>query len=134
MGTAYLTHVALTTSGCNDRVTFTFAGQTPGFRIEYAKAAEAQTEDASGRHIPVSGKAFLVVRLRGTRTARTKADGSLTRTYRGPARVTAQDAHHAREAVKTGDFESVVTWAIGLDGARPYIASTRGRSVVIDFG
>jgi hypothetical protein len=133
-GTAYLTGMSLTTSGCNDRATFTFARQTPGFRIEYTKAAEAQTEDASGRHIPVSGKAFLVVRLRGARTARTKADGSLTRTYHGPRRVIMEDGHHALEAVKTGDFESVVTWAIGLDGERPYMVSTTGRSIVIDFG
>jgi hypothetical protein len=133
-GTAYLTGASLATSGCNDRVTFTFARQTPGFRIEYAKAAVAQTEDASGRHVPVSGKAFLVVRLRDTRTARANADGSITSTYHGPRRLIPPDSHHTREAVKTGDFESVVTWAIGLDDQRPYEASTTPHSLVIVFG
>jgi hypothetical protein len=132
--TAYLTGVSVTRSGCNDRVTFTFARRAPGFRVEYRRRAEAQTEDASGRRIPVAGTKFLVVRLENTRTARTNADGAITRTYAGPRRIAPGDAHHALEAVKTGDFEAVVTWAIGLDGKRPYTVSTAPHSIVVVFG
>jgi hypothetical protein len=132
--TAYLTGVSVARADCADRVTFTFARNVPGYGIEYRPADEAQTEDASGRHIPVAGKAYLVVRLAGAQTARANADGSLTRTYTGPRRVTGRNAHHAREAVQTGDFESVVTWAIGLDGKRPFAVSTSGRSLVVDVG
>jgi hypothetical protein len=132
--TAYLTGVSVTRSGCNDRVTFTFARRSPGFRVEYRRRAEAQTEDASGRHIPFAGTKFLVVRLENTRTARTNSDGSITRTYTGPRRIAPDDPHHALEAVKTGDFEAVVTWAIGLDGRRPYMVSTTPHSIVVVFG
>jgi hypothetical protein len=133
-GTAYLTGVSVARSGCADRVTFTFAGSVPGYRVEYRPAREAQTEDASGRHVPVAGDAFLVVRLADARTARAHADGSLTPTYVGSRRVSGQGSHHAREAVKTGDFEAVVTWAIGLDGKRPFAVSTSGRSLAVDVG
>jgi hypothetical protein len=133
-GTAYLTGLSVARAGCADRVTFTFAKSVPGYRVEYRPAAEAQTEDASGRHIPVAGNAFLVVRLASAQTARATADGSLTHTYTGPRRVPGRSAQHAQEAVKTGDFEGVITWAIGLDGKRPFAVSTSGRSLVVDVG
>jgi hypothetical protein len=133
-GTAYLTGVSVTRSDCADRVTFTFATRVPGYRVEYRPAAEAQTEDASGRHVPIAGSVFLVVRLADARTARAGSDGSLTQTYSGPRRVRGEGSHHTREAVKTGDFEAVVTWAIGLDGKRPFAVSTSGRWLVVDVG
>jgi hypothetical protein len=133
-GTAYLTDVSVARAGCADLVTFTFAKTVPGYRVEYRTAGDAQTEDASGRHIPVAGNAFLVVRLADAQTARANANGSLTRTYTGPRRVSGQGSQHAQEAVKTGDFEAVVTWAIGLDGKRPFAVSTSGRSLVVDVG
>jgi hypothetical protein len=133
-GTAYLTGVSVARADCADRVTFTFARRLPAYRIEYRTAAEAQTEDASGRHIPVAGGAFLVVRLRDAQTARASADGSITRTYAGPRRIVGHGTHHTRETVKTGDFEAVVTWAIGVDGKRPFAVSTSGRSIVVDVG
>ena len=132
--TAYLTGVSLTRADCADRVTFTFAKNLPGYRVEYRRPDEARTEDASGRHIPIAGNAFLVVRLADTQTARANADGSLTRTYTGPRRVSGRGSHHAQEAVKTGDFEAVVTWAVGLDGKRPFAVSRSGRSLVVDVG
>jgi hypothetical protein len=133
-GTAYLTDVSVTRADCADHIAFTFAKEVPGYRVEYRPAAEAQTEDASGRHVPIAGNAFLVVRLAGAQTARAKADGSLARTYKGPRRVSGRESNHAQEAVKTGDFEAVVTWAIGLDGKRPFAVSTSGRSVVVEVG
>jgi hypothetical protein len=133
-GTAYLTGISVAQADCADRVTFTFAGRVPGYRIEYRPAAEAQTEDASGRHVPVAGNAFLVVRLADAQTARANADGSLGRTYTGPGRVRASGTHHLREVVKTGDFEAVITWTIGVDGKRPFAVSASGRSLVVDVG
>jgi hypothetical protein len=133
-GTAYLNGVSVGTAGCADRVTFTFAGKLPGYHVEYLPAKQAQTEDASGRHIPVAGSAFLVLRLADAQTARSHADGSITQTYTGPRHVPATGAHHVRDVVKTGDFEAVVSWAIGLDGARPFTVRPSGRSLVVDVG
>jgi hypothetical protein len=132
--TAYLTAVAVTRAGCADRVAFRFAaGEGPGYRVEYRPAAAARTEDASGRRIAVDGKAFLVVRLAGAATAR--SDGaSLTRTYAGSRRLAADGARHVRELVETGDFEAVVTWAIGLDERRPFTVTASGSSLVIEIG
>jgi hypothetical protein len=132
-GTAYLTAVAVSRAGCADRVELRFASRLPGYRVEYRPARTAQTEDASGRRIPVDGAAFLVVRLTDAATAR--SDGStLTRTYAGPRRVGGTGARHVREVVKTGDFEAVVTWAIGLDERRPFTVVASGSSLAIEIG
>jgi hypothetical protein len=130
---AYLTAVESSASGCADRVTFTFAGPAPGFSVRYVAAALARSEDASGRRIPVAGSAFLVVRLFPAQTAHITA-GGVTPTYSGPRRLPARGAHHVLEVVKTGDFEAVVTWAIGLDGRRPFAVSSNGRTLVVEVG
>ena len=131
--TRYLTGVTVSQTDCADRVEFAFADGVPGYRVQYMDAARAQTEDASGRHIPVSGSAFLVVRLAGAATAR--SDGSsLTRTYDGPRRLSPGPADHVREVVKTGDFEAVVTWAIGVDGKRTFTVSSSGDALAVEIG
>ena len=133
-GSAYLTAVSVARAGCADRVSFAFSGRLPGYRVEYRTAAQAQTEDASGRHVDVAGSAFLVVRLADAGTARSHADGSITPTYRGSRRLPPNGARHVREVVKTGDFEAVVTWAIGLDGRRPFDVQASGRRIVVEIG
>ena len=130
-GTRYLTSVAVTRTACGDRVAFAFEHGVPGYRVEYRSAKDARTEDASGRQIPVAGGAFLVVRLADAATARTDG-GTLARTYAGPRRVAAGAAAHVREVVKTGDFEAVVTWAIGLDGKRPFAVAEDDGTLAID--
>jgi hypothetical protein len=125
-GTMLLTDVKAETEVCADRVTFDFKpdlADKPGFRIEYRPAAEAQTEDGSGNHIAVDGTAFLVVRFEPAATADLSGD-QLKFTYTGPRRVPAPGARHVREVVKTGDFESVLTWTIGLDENRSFRVST----------
>lgn len=125
-GTMLLTDVKAETEVCADRVTFDFRpdrAEKPGFRVEYRPAAEAQTEDGSGKHIAVDGIAFLVVRFDPAATADLSGD-QLKFTYTGPRRVPAPGARHVREVVKTGDFESVLTWTIGLDENRPFRVTT----------
>ena len=61
--TMLLTAVRTASETCRDRVIFDFKdanGAEPGYRIEYQPADQAQTEDASGNHIPIDGNAFLV--------------------------------------------------------------------------
>ncbi len=130
---AYLTGVAASAEGCADRVSFTFDGAAPGYRVRYLPGPQAKVEDASGRHLRIPGSAFLVVRLSPAQTARIDGD-SVTRTYTGPRRLPAPEAHHVQEIVKTGDFEAVVTWAIGLDAARPFVVGRSGRTLVVDVG
>jgi len=132
-GTRYLTDVAVTSTACADRIEFTFERGVPGYRILYTPAHLAQSEDASGRHIPVAGSAFLVVHLADAATARSNGS-TFSRTYTGPRHVPAPDARYVRAVVKTGDFEAVVTWAIGLDGKRPFTVSTSRNSVTVEIG
>ena len=129
----YLSGVGVATSACVDRVEFTFEHGVPGYRVAYASAALAQTQDASGRHIPVAGAVFLVVRLSPAAMAR--SDGTtLTRTYDGPGRLASADARHVQEVVKTGDFEAVVTWAVGLDEERPFTVSAGVDTLAVEIG
>jgi hypothetical protein len=120
-------------------VTFTFAsgggGGVPGFRIGYAPAAAAQTEDGSGRRVPVDGSAFLVVRLEPAATAKASGEG-LEFTYDGPRRLPLAGGHAVREVVKTGDFEAVVSWTVGLDRRRPFrvVSSASPPRVTVEVG
>src|SRR3989442_8803784 len=64
--TLLLSGVRVDSEVCADRIVFDFrssGGEGPGYTVEYRPAREAQTEDASGRHLPIAGNAFLVVRF-----------------------------------------------------------------------
>ena len=126
--TMLLTGVQVDSDPCTDRVIFDFrpgTSQEPGFQVEYRPAKEAQTEDASGRHLPIAGKAFLVVRFEPAATA-DLSGAKLERTYTGPRRIQPAGMHFVREIVKTGDFEAVLTWAIGLSERRPFMVTSSG--------
>ena len=136
--TMLLTALRTSTSDCTDRVVFSFrpaGGEQPGYRVEYRTAAEAQTEDASGRHIPIAGKAFLVVRLEPAATA-DLSGARLKTTYTGPTRLRPTGARTVQEIVKTGDFEGVLTWVIGLSGERPFTVTSSGSptSLTVEIG
>ena len=121
-----LTDVRPAAEKCVDRISFDFRPDrmaAPGYHVEYRPAGEAQVEDASGRHIDVDGSAFLVVRLAPAATANLSGS-KLKFTYTGPRRLRPERTRFVREVVKTGDFESVVTWAIGLREERPFRVET----------
>ncbi len=126
--TMLLTDVKVDSSGCTDRVIFDFrssAGAEPGFTVRYRPADEAQTEDASGRHIPIAGTAFLVVRFEPAATADlTKPELEIT--YKGPRSIKPAGLRWVRQVAKTGDFEAVLTWSIGLSQERPFHVITSG--------
>jgi hypothetical protein len=123
---AYLTSVDVRTTSCGDRIVFAFrddARQAPGFRIAYEPAATALVEDGSGAHVDAAGPAYLVMRLEPAATAEVSGD-SLTFTYTGPRRLRPDGGHFVRDVVKSGDFEAVVSWVIGLPEERPFTVST----------
>jgi hypothetical protein len=121
-GTANLTGVEITSGDCTDVVAFTFestAPGAPGYQISYQPGPF--TQDGSGAPVPVAGGAFLVVRFEPAYTFDFEA---AIDTYTGPDRVTSPGALFTAEVVKTGDFEAVVTWVIGLDQQRPYTVTS----------
>jgi hypothetical protein len=126
--TMLLTGVKVDSDSCSDRVIFDFrrdVAQKPAFRAEYRPAKEAQTEDASGRHLPIAGKAFLVVRFDPASGA-DLSGAKVIRTYKGPRRLKPHGLRFVREIVETGDFEAVLTWAIGLSERRPFTVRSSG--------
>jgi hypothetical protein len=134
--TMLLTNVKFKSDSCTDRIVFDFrdaAGEHPGATVAYRPAGEAQTEDASGRHIPIAGKAFLVVRFEPAATA-DLSKPKLEITYTGPRSIKPTGTRWVQEAAKTGDFESVLTWAVGLSEQRPFRVVTEPARLTVVFG
>ena len=136
--TMLLTDVLVDSDSCTDRIVFSFrpaAGEQPGYTVQYRTAAVAQTEDASGKHIPIAGKAFLVIRLEPAATA-DLTGAQLKYTYTGPPKITPSGMRYVSEIRKTGDFEGVLTWAIGLSEQRPFTVTSSGSptSLTVEIG
>ena len=129
----FLTDVQVAADACSDRVAFTFRGALPGYTVSYEPESTAKVEDASGRHLEIAGTDFLVVRLMNVMTAEISGE-DVTPTYTGPRRIPGDETRFVREVVKTGDFEAMVTWVIGVEGKRPFTATAGGSRLVIDVG
>ena len=111
--TALLERVELARHEGYDRVVFEFRNALPGYRVEYVKPP--LYEDGSGDRVDVAGSAFVVVRMeRASGFDLETGEGELV--YEGPRRLTGSRAGTStvREVVRTGDFEAVLTWAVGL--------------------
>jgi hypothetical protein len=134
----FLTDVQVDSQTCLDRLVFAFRPDTPdppAFRVSYQPASTALVQDGSGEPIEVAGSAYLVVRLEPAATAEAAGDG-LDFTYTGPRRLAPTGTRFVRNVVKSGDFEAVVTWVVGLSEQRPFSVSARTSPprVVVDVG
>jgi hypothetical protein len=129
-----ITAVGARTRDCTDTVTFRFrsgAPEPPGFKVSYEPGPFE--EDASGKPISVAGRAFMVVRLEPTTGFDFVANKEA---YTGPARFTVPGAY-VEEMARTGDFESVTTWLIGLREQVPFTVNATGapdHRLTIRFG
>jgi hypothetical protein len=95
-----------------DRVVFGFRNHVPGYRVEYVEPP--LHEDGSGTVVEVAGGAVVAVRMATASGFDLEtAEGRLV--YDGPRRIAAGGPSVVAELVRTGDFEAVLTWAIGLD-------------------
>lgn len=104
------------------RVVFEFDTVVPGYKIDYV--ARPVTEDGSGDEITVAGEAVLEVRFENASGARIEGE-EVVLTYTGPDRVPATGAEGVvTEVVDAGDFEGLLTWAVGLRRRVPAIAVT----------
>ncbi|HEV3362788.1 MAG TPA: hypothetical protein VG795_01385 [Acidimicrobiia bacterium] len=136
--TRLLTDVRVGAHGCYERVTFELKpqpGETDG-PVGWKAAYEPGpiTEDGSGRPVKVKGAAFLVVSL--SATGADLSQEAAPATYTGPTSIEAADATRIQQVRRTGDFEGVVTWVIGLDKKRPFRVSTQAgpARVIVDIG
>ena len=136
--TRLLTDVRVGAHGCYDRVTFEFKpqkGEADG-PVAWKAAYQAPpiTEDGSGRRVQVKGNAFLVVTMTAAGADLT-AEGAPD-TYTGPTSMEAADTTRIQQVRRTGDFEAVLTWVIGLDKQRPFHVTAEGgpTRLSIDIG
>jgi hypothetical protein len=115
--TALLERVAVAGHEGYDRVVFQFRNGLPGYRVEYVDPP--LREDGSGNVVDLEGNAFLVVRMEpASGFDLTVPEGKLI--YTGPRRIAGDGTSTVREIVRTGDFEAVLTWAIGLEARVPF--------------
>jgi hypothetical protein len=134
IGIALLERVALGRHEGFDRVVFQFRSHVPGYRVEYVEPP--LKEDGSGNLVKIEGNAFVVVRMeQASGFDLTVDEGELV--YKGPRRLEGSAAGTSviREVVRTGDFEAVLTWAVGLEDRvdfRVHTATSPAR-LIVDF-
>jgi hypothetical protein len=111
---ALLERVAIGRNEGFDRVVFQFRNGLPGYRVEYVRPPIR--EDGSGNRVEVEGNAFVLVRME-LASGFDVATGEGELVYTGPRRLSGPDAGTSvvREIVRTGDFEAVLSWAVGLE-------------------
>jgi hypothetical protein len=130
--TALLERVAVAAHDDYDRVVFQFKKGLPGYRVEYVEPP--LREDGSGNLVKLAGNHFVVVRMEpASGFDLSVPEGELV--YTGPRRITGAGTSVVNEVVRTGDFEAVLTWAIGLDERVPFRVLTLQdpARIVVDF-
>lgn len=104
------------------RIVFEFAGDTaPGWQVGYEPLPVLA--DPTGDPVPLAGSVALVVRMTPAATVDLD-DGSFTPTYDGPRQLAVEGGSPADELVLAGDFEGLMTWAVGLDARVPFVVDT----------
>ena len=114
-----------------DRVVFEFDGEVPGYDVRYAEGPV--TEDGSGDEVRVDGEHVVIVRMENALDADLSKEGAPL-TYRGPMRFSPSTPVVA-ELVRTGGFEGVLTWAVGLRDRVDFRVTTlrSPARLVVDF-
>jgi hypothetical protein len=100
--------------GAEDRVVFRFRGGLPAHHD--AHYVNQLIADGSGNVVPVAGRAILQVSFR---TAQAHDAGGSTAPLR-----TAYPLPNALQSVRSGDFEGVVTYGVGLARRTPFHVTT----------
>jgi len=126
-----LTAVGVFAQSGHDQVVFQFSNVVPGYTI--TSVSEPILADPSDKVVPVEGDAFVKVTMRpASGVDLTEPDAP--RTYTGPTTITL-DGKAVVQVVEVGDFEGVLTWAVGLTEPVPYVAVTAAgpARLAIDF-
>jgi hypothetical protein len=129
--TALLTDVRAARHEGDDRVVFEFAQSLPGYDVRYVQRPVRQ--DGSGKAVDVAGTYVAVVRMENALDA-DLTKPSAPRTYTGPLRISPGMPEIA-ELVRTGGFEGVLTWAVGVRDRVDFRVTTLTSPprVIVDF-
>lgn len=117
-----------------DRVVFQFRDQLPGYRVSYVQPP--LKEDGSGNPVEIQGGAIVMVRMEPASGFDLTTDEGVM-VYKGPKRIEGSDSGTSviRELVRTGDFEAVLSWAIGLEDRVDFRVrtATSPARLIVDF-
>jgi hypothetical protein len=130
--TALLERVAVASHDGYDRVVFQFRNGLPGYQVRYVEPP--LREDGSGNVVSLDGNAFVVIRMEpASGFDLSVPEGAMV--YTGPRRIPGANTSAVREIVRTGDFEAVLTWAVGLDARVSFRVLTLDdpARIVVDF-
>jgi len=132
--TALLERIALGRHEGYDRVVFQFKNQLPGYGVSYVQPP--LKEDGSGNPVSVAGNAVVVVRMEpASGFDLNTAEGVLI--YKGPKRIDGSSAGTSvvQQLVRSGDFEAVLSWAIGLSDKVDFrvTTATSPARLIVDF-
>ena len=101
-----------------NRVVFEFDGGVPGYSVKYVE--RPIIADGSGDEVTVGGGAVLEVRLEPAMGA------DVSRRIAGTDEIV--------EVVKTGDFEAVVHFAVGVRDRAPFkVITSEGTTLIVDI-
>lgn len=110
-GVATLVEVRSARHDGHDRLVFTFAGEVPGFHLEYVDRPVRRC--GSGEVAELPGDGWLEIRLEPA-AAHTEAGAPTV------GREAAVDLGNVERLVLTCDFEAVVTWVAAVGSPEPY--------------
>lgn len=123
-----LARVGATHDGDVDRVTFTFEGDVPGYRVGYVD--RPIIEDGSGDEVTVDGTSVLGVHFEPASGFDLSGEGR--QVYQGPERLDLATTV-VLDVVRASDFEANLDWAIGVDGADvPFRVRSDDRSIIVE--
>lgn len=111
-----------------DRVVFDLKGKRPGYNVRYVTVVR---QDPSGRIIRMAGRYYLMIRLTPTNAHDIRTGA---RTYTGPTKFWV-GYPELRQVALAGDFEAVVSVALGLAHRNGFhvFTLTDPRRVVVDI-
>jgi hypothetical protein len=128
-GNALLKAVRVAHQTGADRVVFEFERDLPGYSVKYV--SRPITEDGSGNSVEVTGDNVIEVRMERASGADLSGE-EVRQTYTGPNRIN-QGTPVVTELVRTGDFEAVLTWVIGVRGKPGFnVTTVTGNRLVIE--
>jgi len=132
--TALLERIAVGRHEGYDRVVFQFRHDLAGYKVQYVQPP--LKEDGSGNPVEVQGGAVVVVRMEPA-SGFDLNTGEGVMVYKGPRRIdgSAAGTSIVQELVRTGDFEAVLSWAIGLQDRVDFRVrtATSPARLIVDF-
>ncbi|GAA3526340.1 hypothetical protein GCM10022234_24490 [Aeromicrobium panaciterrae] len=114
-----------------DRVVLEFAKDVPGYSIKYVELPV--TEDGSGEPVDLPGADFAVQIVMTPASGFDMEAGKAT--YTGPKTVSSDKTAEITGVVDSGDFESLLSWAVGLRHEVPFKVTklSNPARLVVDF-